>query len=54
MAKAGPSSTTSGARDVPFSDTIAWFSWAELSPWDAVGLFTFSPYFFWKVLMISP
>ncbi len=51
-AKDGPTSTTSGARGSPLSETIAWFSWAELP--SGLSLVIGMPYFFEKVEMISP
>ena len=45
-------STTSGARGSPFSETIAWFSCAELP--SGLSLVIPMPYFLLNVEMISP
>jgi hypothetical protein len=52
MANDGPTSTTSGARGSPLSETIAWFSCAELP--SGLSFVIPMPYFFEKVDMISP
>ena len=51
-ANVGLTSTTSGARGSPLSETIAWFSSDEL-PF-GLSLVIGMPYFFVNVEMISP
>ncbi len=52
IANAGPSSTTSGARESPLSERMAWFSCAELP--SGLSFVIGIPYFFENVDMISP
>ncbi len=52
IAKETPTSTASGARESPLSETIAWFSCAELP--SGLSFVILMPYFLVKVDISSP